>query len=546
MTGQLGGMRKEAEYMRRSVTSSLRTLQPHKEFSRLRFFFDSMEEQVRSLSKQAAAVRLLQQRTSWTTRRLGQQLQRDVWQARMVPAETLLEGYRKMMRDLARDESKEIEFHAVSSGVHADRGVLETLKDPLMHMLRNALSHGIETPAERAAKGKARAGLVTLRVDTKGQRLTIAIEDDGRGVDLARVSEVAVREGIISNPEADGRSLQDLARILCRPGFSTAQSVSELSGRGMGLSVVYEAVRRLQGDLDCIPREGGGTAFRLSVPLSISMQKLLLIDCRGQRFAIPIHLVDRLYRLRLKDLETMGGKPVIMLAGLPVPLFALHQLLNLDGGASSTTPEPDVLQVMVLRFGGKRAAVAVDAFLRETDAVIQDLGPARPRDGKVAGGILLDDGTVGLVLNPMELMENSVHRVLQLVPKPPEPVREQAARSILVVDDSMTTRMLEKNILEAHGYRVRVAVDGMEAMAQLRAEKADLVITDVQMPRMDGLALLETLKKDENLSRIPVIMVTSLERREDQERGLSLGADAYIVKRKFDQAELLAAIRQIL
>jgi two-component system chemotaxis sensor kinase CheA len=546
MTHQIGGMKKEAEYMHRFGAESLRKLRARGEFSRVGSFLDSMEKQVHSLSKQASAARSSQRRSSWTMQRLGEQLQRDVWQARMMPAEGLLEGYRKMMRDLARDESKEIEFRATSSGVHADRGVLEALKDPLMHMLRNALSHGIEKPQERAAKGKPRAGLVTLRVDAKGQRLTIAIEDDGRGVDLARVAEVAVRERIITAPEADHRSPEELAQILFRPGFSTAQSVTGLSGRGMGLSVVYEAVRRLQGDLECVPREGCGTAFRLAVPLSISMQKLLLIDCAGQCFAVPIHAIERLHRLRLTSVETIEGKPVVMLDGQAVPLFALQQLLSLDDQQSPSAGEREVLRVMILRFGAKRAAVAVGAFLRETDAVIHDLGPARPRDGRVAGGILLDDGTVGLVLNPIELLENSVHRALQIVPKPSEPAREKAARSILVVDDSMTTRMLEKNILEAHGYRVRVAVDGMEAMALLRNETADLVITDVQMPRMDGLALLEALKKDPDLSRIPVIMVTSLERREDQERGLSLGADAYIVKRKFDQAELLAAIRQIL
>lgn len=543
---QIGGMKKEAEYVHRSSAEPLRKLRARGEFSRVRSYLDSMEEQVRSLSKQADAARRLQRRTSSTMQRLGEQLQRDVWQARMVPAESLLEGYRKMMRDLARDQSKEIEFRATSGGVHADRGVLEALKDPLMHMLRNALSHGIETPQERAAKGKPRAGLVTLRVDAKGQRLTIAIEDDGRGVDLTRVAEVAVREKIITAPEADSRSPEELAQILFRPGFSTAQSVTDLSGRGMGLSVVYEAVRRLQGDLACVPREGCGTAFRLSVPLSIAMQKLLLIDCAGQCFAVPIHAIERLHRLRLTSVETIEDKPVVMLDGQAIPLFSLHQLLSLEERQSSSVSEPEVLRVMILRSGAKRAAVAVGAFLGETDAVIHELGPARPRDGRVAGGILLDDGTVGLVLNPMELLENSIHRALPIVPKSSEPARETAARSILVVDDSMTTRMLEKNILEAHGYRVRVAVDGMEAMALLRNETPDLVITDVQMPRMDGLALLEALKKDSDLSRIPVIMVTSLERREDQERGMSLGADAYIVKRKFDQAELLAAIRQIL
>lgn len=545
---QIADMEKKGERMRRAAAPSLRWLRQRREFSRVSSFLDSMDQQVRSLSKKAGALRRSQQGTSWNMRRLGQQLQRDVWQARMVPAESLFDGFRKMMRDLARDESKEIEFRVSGTSVHADRGVLETLKDPLMHVLRNALSHGIETPRERAAKGKSPVGLVTLRVDTEGQRLTIAVEDDGRGVDLARVVEVAVQEGILSAPEAARRSPQELSRILFQPGFSTSRSVTDLSGRGMGLSVVHEAVRRLHGDVDLKPRDGCGTVFQVSVPLSISMQKLLLVSCSGQPFAIPIHGIERLHRIRLKNVETVEGKPVMILDGQPVPLFGMHQLLNLDQRpfSSGATTKPEVLRVMILRYGGRRAAVTVDAFLRESDAVIQDLGPAGPRDGKVSGGILLEDGTVALVLNPMELMEASVHRAFPSVLKPSEPAPELAPRSILVVDDSMTTRTLERSILEAHGYRVRVAVDGIEALSQLRVEKADLVITDIQMPRMDGFALLETMKKDPNLDRIPVIVVTSLERGEDQERGLALGADAYIVKRKFDQAELLAAIRQIL
>jgi two-component system chemotaxis sensor kinase CheA len=497
------------------------------------------DDKTRSLSKQVGALRRLHQRSAWALRHLSKQLQQDVWQARMLPAESLLEGYRKMVRDLARDESKEVEFRATSTGIQADRRVLEALKDPVMHVLRNAISHGIETPRERAAKGKAPAGLVTLRIGAEGQRLTISVEDDGRGVDLARVADVAVRQGILSEADAARRVPAEMARILFRAGFSTSRAVTDLSGRGMGLSVVYEAVRRLQGEVDLRPADGCGTSLHLSVPLSISTHRLLLVSCGGQTFAMPIHGIERLHRIRLSSVQTVEGKPVMMLEGQPAPLFSLRQLLNLEVSA-----QPDVLGVVALR--GRRAAIAVDAFLWETDAVIQDLGPAAPPDGKVSGGILLEDGVVAFVLNLTELLETPVHQGLPSALRPPEPARELAPASILVVDDSMTTRTLEKSILEAHGYRVRVAVDGLEALALLRAEKADLVIADIQMPRMDGFELLAALKQDRSLNQIPVIVVTSLERPEDQERGLALGADAYIVKRKFDQGELLAAIRQIL
>jgi two-component system, chemotaxis family, sensor kinase CheA len=497
---------------------------------------------LRSLTRQAGALCRLHQRSAWSLRHLGKQLQQDVWQARMAPAESLMEGYRKIVRDLARDESKEVELRATSACVHADRRVLEALKDPLMHLLRNAISHGIEAPQERTAKGKSPVGLVTLRIDAEGQRLTIAIQDDGRGVDLARVVEVAVRQGILPQADTAPRTPRELARILFRAGFSTSRSVTNLSGRGMGLSVVDEAVRRLQGEVELRPGDGCGTSIRVSVPLSISTHRLLLVSCAGKLFAIPIHAIERLHRIGLSSVQTVEGKPVIILDGQPAALFSMHQLLSLE--QTRTSPQPDVLWVMILRSSGKRVAVAVDAFLRETDAVIQDLGPAAAHDGKVSGAVLLEDGDVAFVLNVVELLDTPVHREWPSQLRPSEP--EQKPASILVVDDSLTTRTLEKSILEAHGYRVRIAVDGMEALDRLRAEKADLVIADIQMPRLDGFGLLEAMKKDPDLNRLPIIIVTSLERPEDQMRGLSLGADAYIVKRKFDQWELLTAIRQIL
>jgi two-component system chemotaxis sensor kinase CheA len=272
------------------------------------------------------------------------------------------------------------------------------------------------------------------------------------------------------------------------------------------------------------------------------------VNCGDQIFAIPILGIERLKRIKLSSVESVEGKQMIVLNGQPVPLATIHSLLGLE--YSSHRTDPDTLQVVILRSGSHRVALAVDAVVRETDAVIQDLGPAAGCDGRLSSGVVLDDGVVAFVVNPMELIESAVqpHSRPQTASfaKPPEPVAEPVASCILVVDDSMTTRALEKSILEAHGYHVRIAVDGVEALDRLRQEVADLVIADIEMPRLNGFGLIEAMKQDRKLKNIPVIIVSSVERREDQERGLALGADAYIVKRKFDQEELLAAIRQIL
>lgn len=542
---ELTAVAKEGERIRRMASSGSRTVS-QRDQARLVSSLDAMEHRLRSVSRQAHSTRRVHYRSSWNLRQLATQLQSDVWQARMVPAESLFEGFRKMMRDLARDEGKQIEFRPSSAGVRADRRVLEALKDPIMHLLRNAVSHGIEPGAERLARRKDRVGQVILRVDADGQRLTIRVQDDGRGVDMARVAEVAVRDGILSAAEAAQRSPEELSRLLFRPGFSTSPSVTSLSGRGMGLSVVYEAIRRLQGELSALPAEGGGTVITISVPLSIATHRLVVVRCGEHTFAIPILGIDRLTRVRVSGIQTMEGKPIILFDERPVPLASIPGLLGLD--YSPAYAENEMLPVAVVRSGSRRIALAVDEVVKEIDAVVQDLGPAAGCGGRLASGAVLEEGSIAFVVNPLELIEGEITAQSHWQPPQVKTVAtsEPVPGSILVVDDSLTTRTLEKSILEAHGYAVRVAVDGVEALMQLRREAPDLVIADVEMPRLNGFGLLEAMKQDATLSHIPVIIVSSLERREDQERGLALGADAYIVKRKFDQEDLLATIRQIL
>ncbi len=518
------------------------------ELASLRRHLDSVQQQVRSVSTQARGICLLQQRSSWALRHLTEQLQDDVCHARMAPAESAFDGFRKMVRDLAGDEGKQIEFHVNGLDVQADRMVLQALKDPVMHLLRNAVFHGIESPPERIAAGKAPMGLVRLALDARGDRFRILVEDDGRGIDLVAVGSVAIRKGLVSEAEAGLRSPEELARLIFLPGFSTSRVVTELAGRGMGLSVVSEQVKRLQGQVEIQKRAGPGVSILISAPLLVSTQRLLLVACAGQTFGIPVSGIERLCRIRSRDVRAVEGKPAVFLEGRPVGLARLAELLGLrdEGSSPQSSGSGTVLPAVILRGAGSPAAVVVDAFLAERSGLVKDLGIPPSQTGRTAGGLLLEDGSIAVVLNPFELA--SAFRQAGKRPgfSPAAPAPEKKPPSILVVDDSITTRSLEKSILEAHGYRVRIAVDGMEALAELRTEKADLVIADVQMPRLDGFGLLEQMKKDEGLSKIPVIIVTSLERREDQQRGLALGADAYIVKRKFDQRDLLDTIRQLL
>ena len=315
----------------------------------------------------------------------------------------------------------------------------------------------------------------------------------------------------------------------------------------MGLSVVYEAIRRLQGDVDLRPAAGGGIAVSLSAPLSIASHRLMIVKCGGQLFAIPFTGIERLLRIPRSAIEIAEGKPGIVYNGKRIPLGNIHSLLGLEIPAAEAQRE--TLQIAILKSAGRQMGLMTDAVLREVDLVIQDLTQMTGGEGKIASAVVLDDGRIAFVVNPMELLESvlqpGARHALPPVAETSRKTAGLAPPSVLVVDDSMTTRTLEKSILEAHGYQVRIAVDGVDALARLREEKADLVIADIEMPRLNGFGLIEAMKKDKHLMKIPVIICSSVERREDQERGLTLGADAYIVKRKFDQHELLATIQQI-
>jgi two-component system chemotaxis sensor kinase CheA len=305
----------------------------------------------------------------------------------------------------------------------------------------------------------------------------------------------------------------------------------------------------LQGEISIRSKDGGGTSVSISVPLSVATHHVALVSAARQTFAILTPGIERLCRFKLRDVVSIQGRETIQVDDQRVPLVLLADLLGLHAGPEPVKPEPgetQFIRAVLLRSGQERLAVVVNALVDERQVVVMDLGLPAAKSGNAAGGVVLEDGTVAIVLSPTDLIAayRQAGRGSSFLVTPPETAREQA--TILVVDDSITTRALEKSILEAHGYRVRVAVDGIEALELLHAEKADAVIADLMMPRLDGFGLLQAIKKDPHLADIPVLIVSSIERPEDQERGLALGADAYIVKRKFDQRELLEMVRQIL
>lgn len=500
---------------------------------------ERLDRRLRSLTAAGRTLRRSGVQSAQTARQLGGGLRDDLADARMVQVEAVFGTTRSLVRSTASDLGVQAEITVEGLGLRADRLVLQRLKDPVLHLLRNALSHGIESAAERRAKGKPEAGHLSLTFRMVAGRLEVCVADDGRGFDLRAVRAAAERRGLLSG-RSDTIQEEELLRLIFRPGFTTRAEVSDMAGRGMGLSVVWEAALRLGGTVRAQNRPEGGAEFRITVPVSGFAQTVLLAMVKDQIFGIPADGVARLHRIRPSAIEMLEGRPVVRLDGEVLPLSSLASVLGMPGAQVQTSRSS--VFILVVRAESGRAAFACDGFVGLRQGLVRDLGHPLPTDGAVSGGMVLDDGRVALVLNPYALLGADRRTGITLVERPETP----RTPVVLVVDDSLTTRTLEKSILEAHGYQVLLAVDGMQALQRLRSDRIDLVIADVQMPHLDGFGLVETMKQDPELSSTPVILVTSLAKREDRQRGLALGADAYIVKQRFEQAELLATIRQLI
>lgn len=535
---------REWMHLRQNITAYLRRKQDDPEFAPVLECIESAERSFQSLVSEIRAEAAARRQLEWERQRLVNRLDETAFRVRMVSADTVFGGFGPMLRRLAQESGKRIEYRAEGLEIPGDRILLQALKDPLMHLLRNAVSHGVEPELERLAAGKPASATIQLSIRSQGDRLQVVVEDDGRGLDRKALVEEAVQRGILSDSKSAVPE-EALAELIFLPGFSTSAALTTVSGRGMGLAIVRHEVNRFHGDIQVRSQPGKGTSFTLSLPLSVSSQHVLLVEVAGHTYGILTSFVQGLRRIHRSELQPFEGKAAIVIDDRPIVLAQLADLLNLSGTAAPGA-NPDHLQMVIVTAGGRTAALVVERLLDVRDVVIKPVGLPASKSGFTSGAIPLPDGSVGLILKMADLLSrlrevSAAHADTFLATGSPE-----RADTILVVDDSMTTRSLEKSLLESHGYQVRVAVDGVEALAKLHAEPVDLVITDITMPRMDGFQLLEQIRKDKLLSQIPVIVVSSVDSRADQERGLALGADAYITKRKFDQRELLETVRQIL
>jgi len=464
---------------------------------------------------------------------------------RMLPLRSISEGFERLVRDLAHKLGKQVRLELVGTSIEMDRVLLEGLKPMLLHLLTNAVCHGIESPEERGAAGKDPEGVVRVTASHQGESVRIAIRDDGRGMDPARIRAKALARGVIDAREARELKDEEALYLTLRPGFSTTDMVTEISGRGFGMDVVQKNLERVKGNLTLKSGLGSFSEIVLQLPLTLSVLGALVVQSGGESFAVPLDYVQEIFKLRPEEITRTGVREAVKVRGASTALFSLATLLGLpEKAAPDGAPS---LSALVLKLCDQRIVCRVDALIGSSEVVVKGLGRQFRNLRFLLGATILEDGYPALILNVPDLFAACDS------PSPPRETRSPAASPaavrparVLVVDDSITTRTMEQSILVTRGYQVQVAVSGEDALERARAGRFDLVISDLEMPGMNGFQLTRELRALEAYRDTPIIIVSSLAREEDQRCAREAGAQAYIVKGSFDQEELLETVRQLL
>jgi two-component system, chemotaxis family, sensor kinase CheA len=461
-------------------------------------------------------------------------LDATIRRTRMFPFVEACEGMERVVRDLCSGSDKAADLVIEGGDIELDRTVLESIRDPLLHLVRNAVDHGIEPKPARRLRGKPEVGRVVIAAALRGARVEIKVQDDGKGLDLAAISVQLQKSG---QPVPD--ESRELMRSIFLPGLSTAAVVTQVSGRGVGLDVVKTQLAAIRGTVEVEFTAKAGTVFTLDVPLTLTSVRAVMVGVGSETYAIDTASIARVVRIGSEDIRSVGERDVVFIADRPIPVLPLADLLGQPVRASA-----EKTAALVLRVGEQQAVLLVDLLYGEREIVVRTLGPRLRGIANIGGGTILSDGRIALILNAAELLERAqaMSSRARRTAAPAETVR----RRLLVVDDSATIRALEKSILEAAGYDVVVAADGLEAWHLLLETGADLVVSDVEMPRMDGFTLTETIRASRQFRDLPVVLVTAMESETDKARGLAVGANAYRPKSAFDQTDLLATIERIL
>ncbi len=470
------------------------------------------------------------------------QIVEGVQQMRMLPLSVLFEPYPRMTRDLARELGKEVDLSVEGEDTRADRSVLESLRDPLLHLVRNALDHGLEPKDERLKAGKPPRGRLLLKVGREGDRIAITVEDDGRGLDPAQLRRAAVKRGLLDEAAASALSDQASRDLIFIAGFSSKESATDVSGRGVGLDVVRARMRELGGDVTVRSIPGQGATFELKVPVSLTVAPLLFVQVGDERLCLTAAHVVQAFKVEGRQVKELAGRPALKVDDEVLPFASIASIL----GMAPERPPAEGELVLLLRGQGNTAAISVDRVLEQRVQAILPLRGVLSRFKHLSGATALADGSLAMVLSAAYLISSAQGLSGIKLRTAPAARPETRKRRILVVDDSPLTRELMSSLLEAVGYEIVSAADGLEAYERLSREAVDLVVTDLEMPNMDGLELTRRVKTHPTLRRTPVVIVTTRGADADRRRGMEAGADGYIAKSDLVRQDLVDVVARLL
>jgi two-component system chemotaxis sensor kinase CheA len=514
--------------------------------SELQDFLDWHDAYLRSLEDRIQECVASAERDSQIVHGMVDELIEDMKSVLTLPVSTLLEIFPRLARDLSRDLGKEVDLVIEGGDLEIDRRILEEMKDPLIHLVRNSIDHGIEQAKDRKRSGKQVTGQVTISVSRVGSNTTeIVVSDDGCGIDMSEVMVAAKKRGLIAQSEDETSDEQTPESMIFLSGVSTSPIVTSISGRGIGLAIVREKVEKVGGHVSFETTPGKGTTFRLFLPVTLATFRGIAVTAAGRFLVVPTAGVERVIRLKRDEIGTVENKETIALDGRTVPLVRLGDILEIPS-KENQGEDSQLINVLVLRSGERTVAFIVDTVVAEREVLVKSLGKQLSRVRNIAGITMRTSGELVPILNVADLVRSTIgysHDARSVAA--PEGA-EIERKSVLIAEDSITSRMMLKNILESSGYEVTTAVNGAEALKILRSDKFDLVVSDVEMPKLSGFELTSHIRSDENLSQLPVVLVTALETKEDKEKGIDVGADAYIVKSSFDQSDLLEVVQRLI
>ena len=470
-----------------------------------------------------------------------EELQERMKEIRMLPCHLIFEGFPRLIRDISREQEKEVDLIITGSETELDKTVLEAIKAPLIHVLRNAIDHGVESPEDRARVGKPRKAKISLSAFQEGSKAMITISDDGQGIDLEAVKKMALKKQLVEEEVLNQMGQEELLNLIFLPGFSTASMITDVSGRGVGLDVVKTELERLKGEILVQSQKGQGTTFRLELPLTIAILQVLLVEAGGLRFAFPITSLEETLHVSPEMISTIQNQMIFKGRDKTIPLIALTEVLGIEKKTESSLQSS--LHVLVLNAFHKKLGFIVDRLIGKEEVFIKGLGVHLGNLRGVNGAAILSSGEGVVILDPQALAQESLlSRVATKISKPRKKIQK---KKILLVEDSLTTRELEKVILENGGYEVETAIDGLNALEKLSKGIVDAIVSDINMPRMDGFELCHNIKTNEKFKEIPFVFVSSLAKEEEKRKGMAVGAQAYIVKSQFDQGNLLDTIERL-